>query len=200
MQAPLGVRAGVSQVGETRQAGRLRHVETKGETHRETESDQGRSIQYFFVTPSLLTQVNRRQLGKEKWPQEADWTGCPSMGLPPTAAPPQGPRQRDGVSSLLLCPGAPVPELRAGTFSFPGAPPPVLSTSHLLCPYPPTPREGEALGGWGKGALLSIFREWEARGSLTWQKCCCSACKPRSQHLSCLGFPEKAPKHKSLYF
>lgn len=50
MQAPLGVRAGVSQVGETRQAGRLRHVETKGETHRETESDQGRSLHGVIIS------------------------------------------------------------------------------------------------------------------------------------------------------
>lgn len=35
------VRAGVSHVGEARPAGRLRHTDTKGETHGETESDQG---------------------------------------------------------------------------------------------------------------------------------------------------------------
>ena len=49
----------------------------------------------------------------------------------------------------------------------------------------------------GKGILLSIFREQDS-GSLTWQKCCCSACKPRSQRRSCLDFPERAPNTKAF--
>ena len=35
------VRAGVSHMGGARLAGRPRHTDTKGETHGETESDQG---------------------------------------------------------------------------------------------------------------------------------------------------------------
>ena len=79
-------------------------------------------FQHFLVTPSLLFRVNRRQLGKGKWPQEASWVGCPSGAcLPQRLPPPLGP-QIGGWPLLYaaICPRAPTPELWAETFSFLG--------------------------------------------------------------------------------
>lgn len=54
----------------------------------------------------------------------------------------------------------------------------------------------QALGGWGKGSCCQHSENRTLR-PFTWQKCCYSACKPRSQRRILPRFPERAPNTKA---
>ena len=105
-------------------------------------------IQHFFLTSFLLTQRNRKQSGKKKWPHVAGEMGCPWLGLVSKAAH-QDLQWRDGLLSLLPFIHRPLAKMWLGTFLRWALPHP----KHLSPPLSlsSSPKEGTGPSGMGEG-------------------------------------------------